>query len=107
MRRQIPLITWLVLVLATAVNAATLAAGEVRTAEGPVAAVDVAHRAVVIEVPTPKGDLTVGVTLEDGVVPRASAAEVPLDQVRVGEKARLKYVRRDGRLVGLELEIRR
>lgn len=95
------------LLTAAAGPAATLPAGEARVAEGSVSAVDVAHRAVVIEVPTPKGDLTVGVTLEDEVVPRAGGATVPLENIRIGEKARLKYRRTDGRLVGLELELKR
>ena len=88
-------------------RAATLEVDQTRTAEGAVSAVDLAHRAVVIEVPTPKGDLTVGVTLEDKVVPRTGDTPVALDDVRIGEKARLKYMRRDGRLVGLDLELKR
>lgn len=87
--------------------AATLESGQDRTAEGVVSAVDIAHRAIVIEVPTPKGDLTVGVTLEEGVTPRGRGGPVALGDVQIGEKARLKYARRNGRLVGLDLELKR
>ena len=85
----------------------TLEVGESRTVEGKIAAVDVAHRSVVLEVPTPKGDWTVGVVLDDGVEPRAGGRSVTLGDLTPGAKARLRYVRRDGRLVGLELTVLR
>ena len=94
-------------VLATAAWAATIRPGEIRIVEGRVSAVDVAYRTVVLEVPTPKGDLTVGVTLDDAVRPRIDGREVRLSDLEVGSSARLKYTRRDDRLVGLDLVVRR
>jgi hypothetical protein len=87
--------------------AETIAPGQVRVVEGTVAAVDVAHRAVVVAVPTPKGELTVGVTLAAGVEPTRSGKPIALADVAVGEKAVLRYSREDGRLVGLALAVRR
>ena len=83
----------------------TLEVGESRTVEGKIAAVDVAHRSVVLEVPTPKGDWTVGVTLEDGVAPQSGGRSLAVDDLSPGAQARLRYVRRDGRLVGLALTV--
>ncbi len=93
----LPLLAW----------GATIAPGEIRVVEGRISAVDVAYRAVVVEVPTPKGELTVGVTLADTVTPRADGQPIPLSELSVGETARLKYTREDGRLVGLDLVVRR
>jgi len=101
---------WLVLVgavLAAPAWAATIRPGEVRVVEGRVSAVDVSYRTVVLEVPTPKGDLTVGVTLDEAVRPRIDGREIRLSDVEVGSTARLKYTRRDDRLVGLDLVVRR
>jgi hypothetical protein len=81
--------------------------GQIRTVEGTVSAVDVAHRSVVLHVPSPKGELTVGVTLGDATVPTVKRVEISLAEVRVGDKATLKYTRQDGRLVGLVLKLER
>ncbi|RMG92362.1 MAG: hypothetical protein D6708_06700 [Candidatus Dadabacteria bacterium] len=93
--------------LAAAAWAATIQPGEVRVVEGRIAAVDVAYRSVVLEVPTPKGDLTVGVTLDEGVEPRTDGQPLALGNLQPGDTARLKYTRRDDRLVGLDLAVRR
>lgn len=85
----------------------TIAPGQVRVVEGTVAAVDVAYRAVVVAAPTPKGELTVGVTLAAGVEPTRSGTTISLADVAVGERAVLRYSRADGRLVGLALTMRR
>ncbi|WP_025321850.1 hypothetical protein [Deferrisoma camini] len=101
---------WLLLlaaVLTTPSWAATIRPGEVRVVEGRVSAVDVSYRTVVLEVPTPKGDLTVGVTLDEAVRPRIDGREIRLSEVEIGTTARLKYTRRDDRLVGLDLVVRR
>ncbi|MEW6488146.1 MAG: hypothetical protein AB1578_09570 [Thermodesulfobacteriota bacterium] len=87
--------------------AETIAPGQVRVVEGTVASVDVAHRAVVVAAPTPKGELTVGVTLAAGVEPARNGSTIPLSDVAVGERAVLRYSREDGRLVGLALTVRR
>lgn len=100
---------WLLVCLAllpAATQGETLAAGQVRIVEGTVSAVDVTHRSVVLEVNTTAGDLTVGVTLDDAAVPRMGAREVPLEDVAIGDAAKLTYTRRDGRLVGLELHLK-
>jgi len=93
----LPLLAW----------GATIAPGEIRVVEGRISAVDVAYRAVVVEVPTPKGDLTVGVTLADTVTPRVDGRRLSLSDLSVGETARLKYTRKDDRLIGLDLVVRR
>ncbi len=93
----LPLLAW----------GATIAPGEVRVVVGKISAVDVAYRAVVVEVPTPKGDLTVGVTLADTVTPRVDGQPIALSDISVGQTARLKYTREDDRLIGLDLVVRR
>ncbi|MBE0617711.1 MAG: hypothetical protein IH608_07280 [Proteobacteria bacterium] len=85
----------------------TIAPGQVRTVEGEVAAVDVAHRVVVVEAPSPKGDLTVGVTLEAGVEATLGGKPVTLSDVAIGDRAVLRYTRRDGVLLGQALTLRR
>ncbi len=103
-------VLWAVLVgvvLAAPAWAATIRPGEIRVVEGRISAVDVPYRTVVIEVPTPKGDLTVGVTLDEAVRPRVDGREIRLSDVEVGTTARLKYTRKDDRLVGLDLVVRR
>ncbi len=105
--RILPLIAAGVILAFSVATAATIQPGEVRVVEGRISAIDVAYRAVVVEVPTPKGDLTVGVTLEESVRPRVDGRTVALSELSVGERARLKYTRRDGRLIGLDLVVRR
>lgn len=85
----------------------TIAPGQIRVVEGTVSAVDIAHRAVVVAAPTPKGELTVGVTLAAGVEPARSGKPISLSDVAVGERAVLRYSREDGRLVGLALHLGR
>lgn len=87
--------------------ARTIAVGEERVVEGTITAVDVAYRTVVIDVDTAKGPLTVGVTLDAGVTPRSNGDRVALGALSVGQTAVLRYTRRDGRLVGLDLNVRR
>ncbi|MHB8762827.1 MAG: hypothetical protein ACYDA8_00565 [Deferrisomatales bacterium] len=88
-------------------SATTIAPGEVRAVEGTVTAVDLAHRSVVLDVATAKGPLTVGATLAPDAGLRSSKGPVDLGAVSVGDRARLRYTREDGRLVGLELMLRR
>lgn len=88
-------------------SAGTIAPGQVRVVEGKITAVDVAYRAVVMDVATAKGPMTVGVTLDESVTPTSDGTSVLLRDIAVGERAVLKYTRQDGRLVGLELRIRR
>ena len=107
MNRILPLIAAGLILALSVATAATIQPGEVRVVEGRISAIDVAYRAVVVEVPTPKGDLTVGVTLDETVSPRVNGQTVALSALSVGERARLKYTRRDDRLVGLELMVRR
>lgn len=96
----------LVVVTASMGLGGTIAPGQSRVVEGKVAAVDVAHRSVLVEVPRPEGALTVGVTLDAGVEPQARGKPLPLSQIAIGDGAVLRYTRQDGRLIGLGLEIR-
>lgn len=98
---------FLFLLAETLSQAATIGAGQTRTVTGAIAAVDVAHRTVVLEVRAPRGDLTVGVTLAPGVEPQMRGAPLPLSQVQIGEQTELRYTREDGRLIGLRLDVRR
>ena len=84
---------------------ATIAPGEVRTAQGSLAGVDVANRSVVIEVPGSKA-FVVGVTLKEGVTPTSDGKPVSLSDLPVGKNALLKYTREGDRLVGMELKIK-
>jgi hypothetical protein len=93
--------------LPVSAGADTIAPGEMRVVEGKVMAVDVAYRTVVVDVPTAKGELTVGVTLASSVEPRVDGQTIPLSDVAVGERAMLKYTRENGSLVGLEMRVRR
>lgn len=88
-------------------RAGTIAPGETRTVEGKVVAVDVAHRAVVVDVPSARGALTVGVTLQEGVQPLRNGKSMSLSDLTVGESAHLTYTRREGKLLGLELRVKR
>jgi len=87
-------------------RADTVQPGQTRVVTGVITAIDVAHRSVVLEVPAPKGDMTIGVTLATGVEPQTNGAPLPLSQVAVGASAELRYTREDGRLIGLRLDVR-
>ncbi len=100
------LIFSLVLVVAVSAAGKTIQPGEVRTATGTVSAVDVNSSAVVVEAPTAKGMLTVGVTMgKDGTVTR-KGKKVGLPDLKVGEKVTIKYTRDGDMLVGLEVRAR-
>lgn len=85
----------------------TIAPGEIRVVRGTVSAVDVVHRAVVVDVPRGTGSLTVGVTLAPSASPEGPAGPLSLSEVQPGASATLRYTREDDRLVGLALRIRR
>lgn len=95
------------LLLPLAAGASTISPGEERVVHGTVSAVDVAHRAVVVEVPIASGDLTVGVTLDSSVTPQGPSGPVSLSEVQPGAPAMLRYTRRDDRLVGLAFQVQR
>lgn len=93
--------------LPSAAMSATIAPGQVRSVEGKVSAVDAAGRAVVVEIPSGKGPLAVGVTLDKSVAPKVAGKPAKLEDVAVGKRARLKYTRKDGELVGLDLNVQK
>lgn len=100
------LLFFLVLLLAVSVAGETIQPGEVRTAVGTVSAVDIQSSALVVETPTAKGDLTVGVTMKkDGPVLR-KGKNVGLRDLKVGETVTVKYGRDGDMLVGLEVRAR-
>jgi hypothetical protein len=89
-------------------RAGTIAPGQNRTVAGKIAAVDLVHRTLVLEVPRPGGGSNVvGVTLGPGVEPTRQGQAVPLSQVGIGDGAALRYTREAGRLIGLRLELQR
>ena len=94
-------------VLPLSATAGTIGEGQVRVVEGKISAVDPKARAVVVEVPSKKGDMTVGVTLEQAVTPKSDGKPVNLEDVAAGNRARLKYTRKGDQLVGLELTVRK
>lgn len=69
-------------------TAATIAPGQTRTIVGPVSAVDLQGRGLVLEIPTRKGNLTVGVTVTEST---KFARGMSLENLKVGEKIRLTY----------------
>jgi hypothetical protein len=85
----------------------TIAPGEVRTVEGTLKAVDLVYRTVVVDVPSAKGDLRIGVTLGRSVQPRVDGQTMSLDDLTVGQRTVLRYTRENGKLVGLDLRVRR
>lgn len=106
-RITLPLLALLLATLyfALPVSADTIAPAQVRVVEGTVSAVDVMHRAVVLDVPTSAGELTVGVTLAPDAEIYRGAHAGSLQEVSVGERASLRYTREGDRLVGLRLKL--
>jgi len=81
-------------------NSGTIAPGQTRTVQGPVSAVDVEGRGLVLAVPTPKGKWTVGVTVTDSTkFPNGTS----LRDLKVGETIRLEYTREGDRLIGVSV----
>ena len=78
----------------------TIALGQTRTVQGPVSAVDVEGRGLVLEVPTPKGKWTVGVTITNSTKFHDS---LTLRDLKVGESIRLEYTRQNDRLIGVSI----
>lgn len=105
-RVLVPWLAMLFLVPPLAAWGSTIAPGQVRVVQGKVAAVDVPHRAVVVDVAVPAGTLTVGVTLAPSVEPMGPKGALPLSDIQVGQPAVLRYTRENDRLVGLDLTVR-
>lgn len=97
---------FLVLFMAVSVTGKTIQPGEVRTAVGTVSAVDAQQSALVVETPTAKGDLTIGVTLKKDVPVTRKGKNVSLGDLKVGEEVTVKYGREGDTLVGLEVRAR-
>jgi hypothetical protein len=100
------LLFFLVLLLAVSVAGETIRPGEVRTAVGTVSAVDIQSSALVVETPTAKGDLTVGVTMKKDAPIMRKGKNVGLRDLKVGETVTVKYGRDGDMLVGLEVRAR-
>jgi hypothetical protein len=100
------LLFFLVLLLAVSVAGETIRPGEVRTAVGTVSAVDIQSSALVVETPTAKGDLTVGVTMKKDAPILRKGKNVGLRDLKVGETVTVKYGRDGDMLVGLEVRAR-
>lgn len=96
----------LVLLVAVSTAAKTIQPGEVRTAMGTVSAVDVQSSALVVEAPTAKGTLTVGVTMNKDATVTRKGKHVNLGDLQVGEKVTIRYTRDGDMLVGLEVRAR-
>lgn len=104
MKRALVALFLAIVALPAWVSAGTIEVGEVRTVQGKVIAVDVVNRTVVLEVKTDKGPLVASAEFDEAVSPKAGAKSLTWDAVPVGGKAKLRYTRRDGRLVGLDLQ---
>jgi hypothetical protein len=100
------LLFFLVLLLAVSVAGETIRPGEIRTAVGTVSAVDIQSSALVVETPTAKGDLTVGVTMKKDAPIMRKGKNVGLRDLKVGETVTVKYGRDGDMLVGLEVRAR-
>lgn len=87
-------------------GASTIQTGEVRTVTGKVSAVDAGAGVLVMEAPTAKGMLTVGVTMKEGAPITKDKRKVTLDDLKVDETVTLKYTRENGRLIGLAVRAR-
>ena len=100
------LIFFLVLLMAVSIAGKTIQPGEVRTAVGTVSAVDVPHSALVVETPTARGDLTIGVTMKKDAPVTRKGKNVNLGDLKVGETVTVQYGREADMLVGLEVHAR-
>lgn len=86
--------------------AETIAPGQTRVAEGKLVAVSAPHRSVVVEMPTAKGPLIVGVTMNEGVSPLLNGKPAALKDLPPGFNAKLVYTREGDRLMGTALEVK-
>ena len=100
------LLFFLVLLLAVSLAGKTIQPGEVRTAVGTLSAVDIQSSALVVETPTAKGDLTVGVTMKKDAPVLRKGKNVGLRDLKVGETVTVRYGRDGDMLVGLEVRAR-
>ncbi len=90
----------------TVADASTIRPGEVRMATGKVVAIDWDASSLVMESPTGKGMLTVGVTMKKGALIRKNKRAVGLADLKEDEPVTLKYTRDNDRLIGLEIAAR-
>jgi hypothetical protein len=75
-------------------------AGEQKWAEtGTVAAVTIESRAVVVEIPRGKDSLTVGAEVLSDTVLKANGRSITLADIRVGDRVRIEWSRREHGLV--------
>lgn len=82
--------TALILSFPVSGTAATISPGQTRTVAGPVSAVDLQGRGLVLEIPTVKGNLTIGVTVTEAT---KFARGMSLENLEIGQKIRLTYTR--------------
>lgn len=94
-----------IILLSFPAMAETIAPGQTRVAVGKLVAVSPAHGSVVVEMPTDKGPLIVGVTLNEGVKPSLNGKPAALKDLPTGLNARLTYTREGDRLLGTALMV--
>jgi hypothetical protein len=92
--------------MAFVANASTIHPGEVRITTGKVLAIDSGANALVMESPTGKGPLTVGVTMKEDAAIRKANKAVGLGALKVDEPVTLTYTQENSRLIGLEVTAR-
>jgi hypothetical protein len=80
--------------------------GEVRIATGKVSAIDPASRALVMESPTSKGMMSGGVTRKEGASIMKKSRAISLGDLKAGETVTLRYLRENGRLIGMNVKAR-
>jgi hypothetical protein len=104
--KRFGIVTALALVLAGmafVADASTIKPGEVRIATGKVSAIDSASNALVMESPTSKGMMTVGVTMKKGASIMEKSRAISLGDLKVGKTVALRYTRENGRLIGMSV----
>jgi hypothetical protein len=105
--RQFGIVTALALVLAGmafVADASTIKPGEVRIATGKVSAIDPGSNALVMESPTSKGMMAIGVTMKEGAPIMEKSRAIRLGDLKAGETVTLRYTRENGRLIGMSLK---
>ncbi len=90
---------------ATSATAATIREGQMHAVTGKITAVDPGMRSVTVDVPRSKGDLVVGVKLENNAKILEGGKSVGMDKLSPGERVNLTYTRRHGELIGTKVAI--
>ncbi len=86
-------------------TAATIGKDQMRTITGKIKSVDPGMRSVTVDVPRSKGDLVVGVKLENNAKILEGGKSVGMDKLSPGKRVNLTYTRRHGELIGTKVAI--